>query len=275
MPASRIARRTPSATFSTIAGRPMSSGRISGLTAVPMTRRGLLAGPGVPFRANTVACGVITPSQPPDQTIGTARICSALRLPCLASAARNALSARMRVKSLTPPLPSVLPMTATTSSALNCPARMRSSRPEASCTCLSTTFATSIAIVERLARAAGSRDGNRDFAPAQEQVGAARDHDADQPAQVGAVEELRRDRTLQRGNETLLNRPAGEQTQDEGHDRAPVDVAVHAAIGVAVELIDVDVAATREEEVGEDDAGPRAHPQPPTEHPVVERHGER
>src|SRR5712691_4934128 len=53
----------------------------------------------------------------------------------------------MRVKSLTPPLPSVLPMTATTSSAVNCPALIRFSRPLASCTDLSSTFATSIAIV--------------------------------------------------------------------------------------------------------------------------------
>src|SRR5688572_25314945 len=56
----------------------------------------------------------------------------------------------MRVKSLTPPLPSVLPTTATTSSAVNWPARMRSSRPDASCTLLSSTFATSTAIVRLL-----------------------------------------------------------------------------------------------------------------------------
>src|SRR5262245_26476463 len=53
----------------------------------------------------------------------------------------------MRVKSLTPPLPSVLPMTAITSSAVNCPALIRSSTPLASCTVLSSTFATSIAIL--------------------------------------------------------------------------------------------------------------------------------
>jgi hypothetical protein len=35
----------------------------------------------------------------------------------------------MRVKSLTPPLPSVLPMTAMTSSAANCPLRMQASMP--------------------------------------------------------------------------------------------------------------------------------------------------
>ncbi len=74
MPAFFIARRTPSATFSTIAGRPISSGNIFGLSAVPMTSRGLPAGPVLALRANTVACGVITPSQPPDHTIGTCLI---------------------------------------------------------------------------------------------------------------------------------------------------------------------------------------------------------
>ena len=90
MPASRIAARTASATFSTIAGRPMSSGRISTLIAVPMVSRDLDAGPVLALRANTVACGVMTPSQPPDQTIGILAICCSERLPSLRSTARNA-----------------------------------------------------------------------------------------------------------------------------------------------------------------------------------------
>src|ERR1700738_643417 len=49
----------------------------------------------------------------------------------------------MRVKSLTPPLPSVLPMTAITSSAVNCRAARHASSPDASCTLLSSTLATS------------------------------------------------------------------------------------------------------------------------------------
>jgi hypothetical protein len=80
-PASRIAARTPSATFSTIAGRPMSSGRSSALMAAPMTSRDWLADPLRSFRAKTVACGVSTPSQPPDHTMGTRAIASALRRP--------------------------------------------------------------------------------------------------------------------------------------------------------------------------------------------------
>ena len=90
MPALRIAARTPSATFSTIAGRPMSSGKISALIAVPITSRDLSAGPVLLFRANTVACGVMTPSQPPDQTIGIVAISSTERLPSFFSTARNA-----------------------------------------------------------------------------------------------------------------------------------------------------------------------------------------
>ena len=89
MPALRMAARTPSATFSIMAGRPMSSGRSSALSAVPMARRDLLAGPVLALRAKIVACGVITPSQPPDQTIG---ICSTAcsELPSLRSTVRNA-----------------------------------------------------------------------------------------------------------------------------------------------------------------------------------------
>ena len=73
MPASFIAAFTASATFSTMAGRPMSSGNSSTLIAVPMASRDFDAGPVLPLRANTVACGVITPSQPPDHTIGILR----------------------------------------------------------------------------------------------------------------------------------------------------------------------------------------------------------
>ena len=123
MPASFIAAFTASATFSTMAGRPMSSGKSSTLIAVPMASRDFDAGPVLPLAANTVACGVMTPSQPPDHTIGIFAISASLRLPFLSSTRRNAWSARMRVKSLTPPLPSVLPITAMTSSAVNWPAR--------------------------------------------------------------------------------------------------------------------------------------------------------
>src|SRR2546422_5444299 len=86
------------------------------------------------------------PSHPPDHTIGPVATSASPRLPCFNSTRRKAWSASRRVKSLTPPLPSVFPTTATTWSAVNWPARMRSSRPEASWTLLSSTFATSTAI---------------------------------------------------------------------------------------------------------------------------------
>src|SRR4030095_1291068 len=89
----------------------------------------------------------MTPSQPPDHTIGIVATSASLRLPCLRSTRRKARSARRGGKSVTPPLPSVFPTTATTWSAVNCPARMRSSRPDPSWTLLSSTFATSTAIV--------------------------------------------------------------------------------------------------------------------------------
>src|SRR6266852_7706883 len=88
----------------------------------------------------------MTPSQPPDHTIGTVATSTSLRVPCFNSTRRRVLFRSRRVKSLTPPLPSVFPTTATTWSAVNWPARMRSSRPEASWTLLSSTFATSTAI---------------------------------------------------------------------------------------------------------------------------------
>ncbi len=88
MPASFIAARTASATFATIAGRPMSSGKSSTLMVVPMARRDCDAGPALSLRANTVACGVITPSQPPDHTIGMAATSRSPRVPRLRSTAR-------------------------------------------------------------------------------------------------------------------------------------------------------------------------------------------
>jgi hypothetical protein len=99
----------------------MSSGRKVSLIDVPIVSRDFDDGPVLSFFANTVAWGVMTPSQPPDQTIGIFLTSASFRLPCFISTLRNAWSARMRVKSLTPPLPSVFPITPMTSSALNFP----------------------------------------------------------------------------------------------------------------------------------------------------------
>ncbi len=90
MPACCMAAFTPAASFSTMASRPISSGKSSALIAVPITRRDFDAGPISPLRANTVACGVITPSQPPDHTMGTFAMSASLRLPSFFSTVRKA-----------------------------------------------------------------------------------------------------------------------------------------------------------------------------------------
>ena len=50
-----IAALTAAATFSTIAGRPISSGLSSALIAVPIANRNFEDGPVLAFLANTVA----------------------------------------------------------------------------------------------------------------------------------------------------------------------------------------------------------------------------
>ncbi|GAA4506206.1 hypothetical protein GCM10023096_03820 [Nonomuraea ferruginea] len=68
-----MASRTPAATFSTMAGLPMSSGRITSLIATPTDSRGSSDGgaDAGSTLAKIVACGLSTPSVPPDQTSGT------------------------------------------------------------------------------------------------------------------------------------------------------------------------------------------------------------
>ena len=72
MPARFIATLTPSATFLTISGRPISSGRICSLIEEPTDNRGSSLGAS-PLRATVAkiaACGESTPSVPPDQSTG-------------------------------------------------------------------------------------------------------------------------------------------------------------------------------------------------------------
>ena len=83
---------------------------------------------------------------PPDHTIGISSISSSGRVPLSMSTLRKAWSARIRVKSLTPPLPSVLPTTAITPSAPKTPSSISSAMPDASTTLSSTTLRTSMAI---------------------------------------------------------------------------------------------------------------------------------
>jgi hypothetical protein len=83
----------------TIAVRPMSSGSSSSLIAKPTVRRGssVCGADSAGTVAKMVACGLITPSVPPDQTIGTSLTSSAVRLPFSTRTSRNARSAMMRV----------------------------------------------------------------------------------------------------------------------------------------------------------------------------------
>jgi len=109
-PASRIASRTPAATASTWARRPSCSGRSGAVCAWPSASAG---GPdAVPaWRSNTSQCGAIAPSVPPDMTRQTCAARS--RDTNRSSSWVSAALAKPRVKSLTSPLPSVLPKIAT------------------------------------------------------------------------------------------------------------------------------------------------------------------
>ena len=95
MPARSIATFTASATLLTIATRPMSSGSSTSLIANPTVSRGSSVG-SASVVAKIVACGLITPSVPPDHTIGTCLTCSA-GAPFSTSTSRNARSEMIRV----------------------------------------------------------------------------------------------------------------------------------------------------------------------------------
>ncbi len=95
MPARSIATFTASATLETMAVRPMSSGSSCSLMAKPTVRRGSSVG-SASVVAKIVAWGLITPSVPPDHTIGTCLTCSA-GAPLDTSTSRNARSAMIRV----------------------------------------------------------------------------------------------------------------------------------------------------------------------------------
>ena len=79
----------------TIATRPMSSGRSTSLIAKPTVSRGSSEG-SASVVAKIVACGLITPSVPPDHTIGIWRTCSA-GAPLSTSTSRKARSEMIRV----------------------------------------------------------------------------------------------------------------------------------------------------------------------------------
>ena len=76
----------------------MSSGSSTSLIANPTVSRGSSVGStSVGTVAKIVACGLITPSVPPDQTIGTSLDLRRRRAPFSTSTSRNARSAMIRV----------------------------------------------------------------------------------------------------------------------------------------------------------------------------------
>jgi hypothetical protein len=99
MPARSMAMLTASATLVIIGVRPISSGSSCSLIAKPTVSRGS----SVAFTASsgtvakTVACGLMTPSVPPDHTIGICLTSSAERVPFPAMTSRKARSAMIRV----------------------------------------------------------------------------------------------------------------------------------------------------------------------------------
>ncbi len=95
MPAFSMATFTASATFSIIGVRPISSGSSFSLIAKPTVSRRSSVG-SASVVAKIVACGLSTPSVPPDQTIGTCLTCSA-GAPFSTSTSRKARSAMIRV----------------------------------------------------------------------------------------------------------------------------------------------------------------------------------
>jgi hypothetical protein len=128
-----MASCTASAVLSICALRPISSGKKSRVCATPITRRRcVLVGKvaATQQRENTVKCGDSTPSVPPDIT-------SATRWPtsrgehsrCGLKNWRQLVAAKSRVKSLTQPLPSVLPMTATMCAATSSPLSISACTP--------------------------------------------------------------------------------------------------------------------------------------------------
>ena len=95
IPARSIATFTASATFSIIAVRPMSSGSRTSLIANPTVSRDSSDG-SASVVAKIVACGLITPSVPPDHTIGIS-FTFAASAPFSTSTSRKARSAMIRV----------------------------------------------------------------------------------------------------------------------------------------------------------------------------------
>ena len=130
IPASSIAARTPVATASTCASRPRCSWGNGGVRERPIASAPGASGSSELRASNTRKCGANAPSVPPDMTIQGSSASASSR--CTRKASCSARVAKPREKSLTRPLPSVLPKTATTAFPSIAPSRMRASSPETS-----------------------------------------------------------------------------------------------------------------------------------------------
>src|SRR4051794_18380684 len=112
------------------------------------------------------------------------------------------------------------------------------------------------ASLQSAAGAAGSDSGCADGSLTESQVQTAGNNNSEQPAEVRSTQQSRRNRSLQRRNQSILDRPASHEPGEESDDAAPVDVAIGAGLGRGVKFGDVDAALSLDQKVGQDDAGP-------------------
>ncbi len=115
-----IASRTPVATISTCSRRPRCSAERAGVCATPIASAGPPASSSSSRTSKTVRCGASAPSVPPDITMQILGTAAAGRY--RDSIDWSACTANARLKSLTQPLPSVLPRMATTAAGEIAPA---------------------------------------------------------------------------------------------------------------------------------------------------------
>ena len=86
-------------------------------------------------------------------------------------------------------------------------------------------------MVRRLPACAARDDrGRRGDELSQSKINQARDSDAEQPAQIGAAEQIGGDRSLERADQAVFHRPSGGETRQEGNHSGPVYVALDAGL---------------------------------------------
>jgi len=129
-PALAIASRTPAATISACSRRPRCSAGRAGVCATPIARDGPATASSSSRTSKTVRCGESPPSVPPDITMQIRSTSAGVRY--RDSIDWRACTANARLKSLTQPLPSVLPRMATTDAGAMSPVSMHCRKASAS-----------------------------------------------------------------------------------------------------------------------------------------------